>query len=447
MKTWLVRTLVVATLLGAACAPAAAPPPPTAAPAKPTAAPAPTTAPAAAKPTTAAKPAAATTAPAAKPTEAPKPAAAPTTAAKPAATTAPAAKPTATGATNPQPVSAAEWDQIVAAAKREGRISVFGPAGDGMQEVLATAFMKAYPEIQVEFEGASGSQLAPKVIGTINANLFTYDVLVAGTTTGTESLMPANAVVPMGPYLVGPNASDASKWKDGKLDFADRANEYIVCWVERVQIPFIINPTMVQIGEIKSWKDLLDPKWKGQMSMRNPSRAGAGLGHVLFWMTEIEGGRQFAIDLLSKQEIVFSNDDRQMLDWTAQGRYPISIGPSGTQAWEMKESGLPLELYPSSALAEGSYVTTSNGAAMVARNAPHPNAVKVYMDWLLSKEGQTIWSQVNGHPSRRLDVPTDHLESHLVPEPGVRYQLNHKQEYNDMANEVIELVKSAAPGL
>ena len=50
--------------------------------------------------------------------------------------------------------------------------------------------------------------------------------------------------------------------------------------------------------------------------------------------------------------------------------------------------------------------------------APHPNAAKVYINWLLSKEGQTVFARANGYVSARLDVPTDHAEPWRVPQPG-----------------------------
>jgi iron(III) transport system substrate-binding protein len=438
--------VLVVGMLATACAPAAAPAP-TTAPPKPTQAPAKpaaTTAPAA-KPTTApAKPAAgATTAPAAKPTEAAKPAAKPTEVAKPAAKPTEAAKPAAGAA--PKPVSAAEWDQIVAAAKREGKIVVNGPAGVEAREALVAEFNKKYPEIEVDFSGASGSQTAPKVLAALGANQFTNDVVIQGTTTALGSFKPVGAIVPIQPFLVGPNSTDTSKWIGNRFDFSDREGTLNLAFVARVQVPFIYNPTMVQAGDVKSWKDLLDPKWRGQIALKNPLIAGAGLDNATFWYTHPDLGPAFIENLL-KQEPVIANDDRQLLDFVALGKNPIAIGPAGTQAWELKQTGLPLELYPGEALREGSFVTSSNGTVSVVRDAPHPNAVKVYLDWLLSKEGQTAWSVAVGVPSRRTDVPTDHLEPFVVPQPGVQYQENYKEQYVDLKDQIVDLMKPMIPG-
>lgn len=58
---------------------------------------------------------------------------------------------------------------------------------------------------------------------------------------------------------------------------------------------------------------------------------------------------------------------------------------------------------------------------MLVNRAPHPNAAMVFLNWLLTKEGQTAWSKGMGYVSRRLDVPTDHVESYWVPKAGVKY--------------------------
>ena len=55
---------------------------------------------------------------------------------------------------------------------------------------------------------------------------------------------------------------------------------------------------------------------------------------------------------------------------------------------------------------------------MVAKEAPHPNATKVFVNWLLSKEGSSLVAPAIGYPSARSDVPTDHFMPVLVPRPG-----------------------------
>jgi iron(III) transport system substrate-binding protein len=426
MKHRIVGLSAALTLLFAACAPAAPPPAPTSVPPKPAAQP--TTPPAAATATPAAAPAKPTEAPAAKPAEP----------AKPPAPTQPAAKPADTA------ISAAEWDQIVAAAKREGNISVIGPQGSESRDALAAGFNRKYPEIQVEFNGLAGSQTGPKVLTELAANQNTTDVIVTGTTTAIETLIPANAADPIPPLLVGPNVRDQSIWLGNKLTFADGQEQLNLIFSGYVKAPFVYNPDMVKPEEFTSYRDLLDPKWKGKIAMRDPRVAGGGLATITFMYSTESLGKDYLRELF-KQDIVISNNDQQILDWVARGQYPIVIGPSDTLTNDYVGKGLPVRHMDSERMKEGAYYTAGNGSLVVVRNAPHPNALKVYLDYMLSKEGQTDWSKSQGFASLRRDVPTEHVQDLLIPKETVKYQQNSSEPFVKLRGEIVEFLKSVIP--
>ena len=84
----------------------------------------------------------------------------------------------------------------------------------------------------------------------------------------------------------------------------------------------------------------------------------------------------------------------------------------------------------------------SNGTLSVVRNAPHQNAIKVYLDYLLSQEGQTAWSKASGLASLRTDVAKNHIPEVLVPEEGVKYQEGHLEKYVMMRSEVVDFLNT-----
>jgi iron(III) transport system substrate-binding protein len=89
----------------------------------------------------------------------------------------------------------------------------------------------------------------------------------------------------------------------------------------------------------------------------------------------------------------------------------------------------------------GGYVSAGFGSAMLVNKAPHPNAAKVFLNWLLAKEGQTAWSKAMGYVSRRLDVPTDHLPPYWVPKPGVKYWPGYYEEDATLSPEQEKVLK------
>jgi iron(III) transport system substrate-binding protein len=324
---------------------------------------------------------------------------------------------------------------VVAAAKQEGRLVLLGPVGSDVRDGLIAGFQRKYPEIAVEYLSSSGPQAAPKLITETSAGQHLTDVVVQGTTTMVGSLIPASAIEPVWPYLVGPSSAEQAQWRGGKFDFSDESEQYNLVFVSRVQIPMVINPTVVPAGAFTSWKDLLDPRWKGRLVMDDPRQAGPGLDNATFWYTREDLGTTFMQQLFA-QEPVVSADDRQVLDFVARGQYPVLIGGNVGVTLEMKSKGLPLELYSGEALREGSFVSSGSGTVAIASKPPHPNAAKVYLDYLLSREGQTEYSRFVGVPSRRQDVPTDHLAEFLVPKPGVQYQENYKERYVNLRQAV-----------
>ena len=70
---------------------------------------------------------------------------------------------------------------------------------------------------------------------------------------------------------------------------------------------------------------------------------------------------------------------------------------------------------------EGVDLGFAGGMVAIVNRNPHPNATKVFINWVLSKEGQTIHSRAQGIASRRIDVPTDHLDSWMIPDPSFNY--------------------------
>ena len=129
-------------------------------------------------------------------------------------------------------------------------------------------------------------------------------------------------------------------------------------------------------------------------------------------------------------------------DVLARGQYPIALAPSNTLVTEAIRNGLPLAEHDGSLMTEGTYLSAGNSTVSVFRNAPNPNATKVYLDWLLSREGQTLWSQMQEYPSNRLDVPTEHVNPIYIPRPGMQYHLGYGERYAELNQAAIQFVNT-----
>src|SRR5205814_5682821 len=122
-----------------------------------------------------------------------------------------------------------------------------------------------------------------------------------------------------------------------------------------------------------------------------------------------ELGPSFIERLYGQTDIVLGQDQRQMIDWVAQGRYAFGLGLSNSDVIAAVNQGLPVAMVRPEQLKEGASITSGGGVVMMADKAPHPDAAKLYVNWLLSRDGQMNYQKFLGKNSLRIDIPKDGL--------------------------------------
>src|SRR5436309_9906655 len=315
---------------------------------------------------------------------------------------------------NPGSVGA-DWESTLVAAKKEGKVSVITYVTASMRDALTLDFEKRYG-IPVDLFGTAGREVAPRVAAERKAGQFLWDIYIHGSTTALEAMIPMGAFDPLEPALILPDVKDPKTWRGGAIEFLDPGKMVLV------MTPFhrgtiFYNPKLVNAKEFTSHKDLLNPKWRGKMVVDDPRRAGPGVATFTFFYLHPELGEEF-ICALGKQQLTILRDYAQEVDAVGQGRYPVLIGTADFVAISRAKQGIPIAIVDARQLKEGADVSPANGVLALFNKAPHPNAAKVYINWLLSKERQTLFARANGYVSARLDVPTDHAEPWRVPQPG-----------------------------
>ncbi len=308
-----------------------------------------------------------------------------------------------------------EWGRVLEAAKKEGRVSVIGPPGADRRDALSIDFEKKYG-IAVDYLADSGAGIMPRLGAERKADRYLWDVVVTGASTTLINLIPAQVLDRLDPNFIHPDLKDMKLWRNGALEFLDPGRQLLVMTLFQRGTLFV-NSTLVNAKEFKSYKDLLNPKWKGKILADDPRKSGPGRGTFTFFLFHPDLGAKF-IRSLGSQRLTLLKDYAQEVDMVGRGNYPIGLGFSDSLAEERAKQGVPIEIVDIRQLNEGSDTSPASGALSIFNHAPHPNAAKVYINWLLSKEGQTIYARATGYVSTRLDVPTDHTEPWRVPQPG-----------------------------
>ncbi len=322
----------------------------------------------------------------------------------------------------------AKWDQAVSGAKKEGTVVVWGPPGDIIRQALTESFQKAFPGIAVEYTGNRGDEKATKMRAEREAGIYSVDVVLDGTTTSNVYLKPMGALDPILPALMLPEVLDLKNWRNQRWEFSDNEQKYNLVYVSLILNPVFYNTQQVKAEEVDQLSELLDPKWKGKIVINDPIPTGQG--NIIFrWIWETLGPEK-AADYYRKiraQAAVVDRDQRREIEWIAQGKYPLLLAGSNSVGQQLLQTGLKFGVV-GEFKDHGAPLSASFGSAMLINKAPHPHAASVFLNWLLAKEGQTVWSRAMNHVSLRTDVPTDHLPPYVVPKRGGKYWISHLEK-------------------
>lgn len=326
------------------------------------------------------------------------------------------------------------------AARREGTVNLYAGAGGNLRAALVENFEQAHPYIDVQETIAPGGELVSRVITERSAGRYIPDIILGQTISAVEILKPAGALAPLKPALVLPEVADESRWLENRLWWTDAREPLTnLRFQGTVQASVFYNPQMVNPAEIRSYLDLLDPKWRGRIVSTDIRRPGPGSFVARFMWKHPALGPRYLERLYGEMNIVRGTDQRQMVDWVAQGQYPIGLFLSSQDVIPAIRLGLPIEALPAEQMAEGAIIGPGGGALTMADLAPHPNAAIVYINWLLSREGQISWQTEIGQNSLRVDIPKEGLATFSLPRPGVNYVDAGSEEYgSDITNQINE---------
>jgi iron(III) transport system substrate-binding protein len=310
-----------------------------------------------------------------------------------------AAKPAAGAAAPAAPTSAeAEWEQTVAAARREGKLVISAPTGALWRQALQT-FEEDYPGISLEQTAGNSRDFWPRLFQERQADQYLWDMRIGGPDPEVFAARDAGALDPVRPLLVLPEVADESKWFGGWEGFyADREKRYLASFIASSSYNVYVNRDMIPESELWSDEQLTDARYRGKIVIQDP-RGGAGLGTITVLLAVY--GEQYVRDLLGKQEMAVTADNRQQAEWLVRKRYPIGIGMRMDQVAMFEREGVPVNIQ---GLGTPRKFSLGSGGIQLVNRPPHPNAAKVFINWLLTQQVQARIAKMVEQNSRRVDV-------------------------------------------
>lgn len=313
--------------------------------------------------------------------------------------TAPAPSPSPSPVPSPVPApQLSEWDKVLAAAKKEGTVTVYSTWGAKSGDALK-AGLKPYG-IDVQMIAGTGGALELKIATEQRAKANVADLFAGGWSN------QVNAVE--GGF--GDKTSVALPALADKGVFKQAPDKYLAEW--GVYLPgtqltpsIIINTDMLKAGDITSWQDLLDPKWKGQLVMSDPrTGSGPGTSGLGFWSGKL--GDDFW-KKMAAQNIILQIVYQAVVDPVVHGDKPVGVFPAYSSTTAAIRAGAPIRMVH---LKEGTSYPLQ-GIALI-KNAPHPNAALVLLNYYFTREGQMTLQRALDSYTVRNDI----VESWLLPD-------------------------------
>lgn len=298
---------------------------------------------------------------------------------------------------------------LIEAAKKEGGLVYWTTMTLSQSQKVVDKFQQKYPFIKVEMFRTGGGPLLNKISTEARGGRHAWDI-VSGRG---EMVLPL-----MENKLLAAYRSPESKMIGE--DLVDKEGYWTAYYVN----PYVLgyNTNLVKKENVpKTYEQLLDPKWKGKKISIDNEAYGLLSGLIRTW------GREKALSYFKKlaaQDPVPMRGNTNRVQLTMAGEYPLIIAYAPTIQRETSR-GAPIDWVPLEP------VVVQVNPVMLAANSPHPNAAKLFIDFILSKEGQKMLVGF-----RRVPVRED-----VEPDPprlfrGYKRIVEHPEEYKNFSETV-----------
>jgi iron(III) transport system substrate-binding protein len=268
-------------------------------------------------------------------------------------------------------------------AKKEGKVVWYTSLVLPSAERVAKLFEAAYPDVKVEVHRTGSQRILQRVMQEMQANIKNVDVIHTSDAGHYVFLKEKKLLAKYTP--AGVEAFPAGfKDKDGYY-YGLRATVNAI----------VYNTKAMSAAEApKTWKDLLDPKWKDKMVTAHPGYSGVIATHVLA-LVHLDGWDYFKALAQNKLMIVQSANDPATV--VSSGERIVAVNGGDYSAYQLKKKGNPVEIvYPK----EGVPLVVSPTA--ITAFAPHPNAARLFTDFTFTREVQQVMADseglYTGHP-------------------------------------------------
>ncbi len=316
-----------------------------------------------------------------------------------------------------------DWDALVREAKNESTLFILVRGQAGYRR-MTNDFQTAFPGIDVQvFTETSATGWLERVRSERRSGRYTLDLAFVQPEPALTQGLKDGFWAPLRPLLDRADVTDDQHWRGGLASrFLDERGHFGFGWEYQVQHAYAVDTRMVADNEIKTVRDLLSPKWRGKIVTSDP-RIGSGL--LSSAAVAKAHGTDTVRRLLVDQQPRIVNSAVDLIQAITTGGFPIAQGvrPKALQPYRERGEAAHVRFLD---LPDADHVP---GTGLFAfNNTPHPAAARLFVNWVLTRQGQTQLAQHLLTNSARIDVDT--YEKDGVGMPGaVYYEPDRESNY------------------
>jgi len=337
------------------------------------------------------------------------------------------------------PGYAQDWKaQLVAAAEKEGSLILHSQPNLAAREFIQQEWSKAFPKIALSLSVMATPPFLARFRTERSTGNYLWDVGLSGYTTG-YLLAKEGGVDEVLPEIIDPDIKRPELWGGWNSAFVDVPGKYVFS-VSQFTKGVYFNALQVSPDEIraKGIQILLDPKYKGKAIWHDPTTPGSGDLYPFFLQRRIgdEGLRKLVVD----QRIQWTAQQQEVVEAMVRGTAYFGMGPAVTGLLgQYQKAGVKLDIRAFGNTPELNDMSIGGSCLYVFNRRPHPNATRLFVNWLLTKDVQYGLAKAMIQNSRRRDVPAVTPPDETAV-PGATYLENQREEYVEKAQAARSLV-------
>jgi iron(III) transport system substrate-binding protein len=267
---------------------------------------------------------------------------------------------------------------LIAAATKDGELSWYTSADLQLAEKVGKSFEQKFPGIRVRVERAGGERIFARVAQEYASGLRIADAVSTG---DAAQFLAWKRQGLLAPYV----SEDVAKY----IPAEHRDPDGFYATVRSSLCVIAYNTDLVK-REVapKGFADLLDPKWKGKIVKAHPSYSGTVMTSTYQMVREL--GWPY-LEKLAQQQLLQIQSATDTPKKVVLGERPVMADGNESNVLLLKEDGKPIEVVYA---IEGSPSIVQPSAVFAA--APHPNAARLFQNYLFSVEGQELFVNLGG---------------------------------------------------